>query len=44
MKIVAIVQSRMGSTRLPNKAMKPIGGRPMIELLLERLARSAELN
>ena len=41
MKIVAIVQSRMGSTILPNKAMKPIGWRPMIELLLELLARSA---
>jgi len=44
MKIVAIVQARMRSTRLPNKVMKPIGGRPMIELLLERLAHSAELD
>jgi glutamate-1-semialdehyde 2,1-aminomutase len=44
MKTVAIVQARMGSTRLPNKVMKPIGGRPMIELLLERLAQSTELD
>ena len=44
MKTVAIVQARMGSTRLPNKVMKPINGRPMIELLLERLARSTELD
>jgi len=37
MKVVALVQARMGSTRLPNKVMKPIGGIPMIELLLSRL-------
>lgn len=44
MKVVAIVQARMGSTRLPNKVMKPIGGVPMIELLLARLARSSQIN
>lgn len=44
MKIVAIVQARMGSTRLPNKVMKPMVGIPMIELLLSRLAHSKELS
>ena len=44
MKIVAIVQARMGSTRLPNKVMKPIGGIPIIELLLKRLSKSKELD
>lgn len=44
MKIIALVQARMGSTRLPNKVMKPIGGIPMIELLLARLSRAKELN
>lgn len=34
----------MGSTRLPNKVMKQVGGSPMIELLLRRLARSAEID
>lgn len=44
MKIVALVQARMGSTRLPNKVMKPIGGIPMIELLLSRLSSSKEID
>ncbi len=44
MKIVAIVQARMGSTRLPNKVMKPIGGIPMIELLLTRLSKSQQID
>jgi glutamate-1-semialdehyde 2,1-aminomutase len=34
----------MGSTRLPNKVMKPIGDTPMIELLLNRLARAKEVD
>jgi glutamate-1-semialdehyde 2,1-aminomutase len=44
MKVVAIVQARMGSTRLPNKVMKKIGGVPMIELLLARLSRAKEID
>lgn len=44
MKTVAIVQARMGSTRMPNKVMKPIDGKPMIELLLKRLSRSREID
>lgn len=44
MKVIAIVQARMGSTRLPKKVMKPIGGIPMIELLLQRLAKSTSLD
>jgi len=38
MKTVIIVQARMGSTRFPNKVMRPIAGVPMIELLLGRIA------
>jgi glutamate-1-semialdehyde 2,1-aminomutase len=44
MKIIAIVQARMGSTRLPNKVMKPIKGVPMIELLLSRLSHAKEID
>lgn len=44
MKTVAIVQARMGSTRLPNKVMKPIVGVPMIELLLSRLSQAREVD
>lgn len=44
MKVVAIVQARMGSTRLPNKVMKPINGVPMIELLLGRLSKATLVN
>lgn len=43
-RIVAIVQARMGSTRLPNKVMRPIAGIPMIEVLLKRLAQSQRID
>lgn len=43
MKVVAIVQARMGSIRLPNKVLKPICDEPMIGLLLSRLARAKEV-
>lgn len=44
MKVIAIIQARMGSTRLPNKVMKSIHGIPMIECLLSRLSKSTELD
>ena len=44
MKVAAIVQARIGSTRLPGKVLKPIVGKPMIELLLARLSQSKELD
>lgn len=40
MKTVAIVQARMGSIRFPEKVMRPICGKPMIEWLLLRLSKA----
>lgn len=34
----------MGSTRFPNKVMRPIGGTPMIGLLLQRVARATRID
>lgn len=44
MKIVAIVQARMGSTRFPGKVMKSIDSIPMIELLFKRLEKAQKVD
>jgi glutamate-1-semialdehyde 2,1-aminomutase len=44
MKTVAVVQARMGSVRFPGKVMAPITGRPMIDILLERLSRAKRVS
>lgn len=44
MKVVAIVQARMGSVRLPGKVMRTVRGQVLIDLLLARLARAKRIN
>lgn len=40
MKIVCIIQARLGSSRFPNKIMKEINGRKIIEIIYKRLRKS----
>jgi spore coat polysaccharide biosynthesis protein SpsF len=35
--IIGVIQGRMGSTRLPGKLLAPIAGRPILEVLVERI-------
>ena len=44
MKVVAITQARMTSTRLPGKVMLPVLGKPLIGWHLERVARAKTLD
>ena len=43
-RVVAIVSARMASTRYPGKALVPLAGKPLIEVLLERVASVPDLD
>ena len=42
--IVAIIQARMGSSRLPGKVMLPLAGIPIIKIIHERVKQSRLVN
>ncbi|MCW8138889.1 MAG: glycosyltransferase family protein [Planctomycetota bacterium] len=44
MRTVAIIQARLGSSRLPGKVLMDIAGRPMLERVVERARRAITLD
>ncbi|MBI4179180.1 glycosyltransferase family protein [bacterium] len=44
MKVVAILQSRMTSTRLPGKALVDIAGKPLTEWIIDRMKRCRRID
>jgi spore coat polysaccharide biosynthesis protein SpsF len=42
--IVAIIQARMGSTRLPNKTLELIEGKPLLQHVIERIKECKNIN
>jgi len=44
MKVIAVTQARVGSSRLPEKVLKSINGKTLLEIHLERLLKSKRLD
>lgn len=42
--VVAIIQARMSSSRLPGKALLPIGGVPMLKRVIDRVRRAGRVD
>ena len=43
-KILAIIQARMSSSRLPGKVLRDLGGKPMLERVISRVSRARHIN
>jgi spore coat polysaccharide biosynthesis protein SpsF len=44
MRVVAVIQARTGSSRLPSKVLLPLGGRPVLVRMLERVSAATQLD
>ncbi len=44
MKTVAIIQARMGSTRLPNKVMMKVLDKPLLKLMVQRIGQAKNID
>ena len=44
MNVVAVIQARMGSTRLPGKVLADLAGEPMLDRVVERVRRARRVN
>ncbi|MBP6342781.1 MAG: glycosyltransferase family protein [Candidatus Omnitrophica bacterium] len=44
MKIVATIEARMTSSRLPGKVLMPAADKPMLEILIRRLQKAGKIN
>src|SRR5262245_40545029 len=43
-RVVAIIQARLDSTRLPNKVLLPLAGKSMLQNVIERVKRAKNLD
>ena len=44
MKYLAMIQARCGSTRLPNKVLMDLCGKPSLQRVIERVRRSKDID